>query len=223
MKKEVRGRTTVLIADAQPIVLEGYKALLNQQPEIELVGEARTEDDLLRLAEKLCPEIILLDIAMPPTRGMDVLQELRKKIPAAKILVFTMQSSREQITECVRSGARGYLLKEAPVSELLNALRLVQSGEVYFSPAASRVLLDEIALGRKQKLPEEGFNSLSQREREVLGLIADGFNNKEIASKLGLGVRTVETHRERIMRKLNVHTVAGLTKLAILKGMAKLE
>ena len=84
-------------------------------------------------------------------------------------------------------------------------------------------LLDEIALGRKQKLPEEGFNSLSQREREVLGLIADGFNNKEIASKLGLGVRTVETHRERIMRKLNVHTVAGLTKLAILKGMAKLE
>jgi DNA-binding NarL/FixJ family response regulator len=223
MKKEVRGRTRVLIADAQPIVLEGYKALLSQQPEMELVGEARTEDDLARMAEKLCPEIILMDIAMPPTRGMEVLPELRKRVPAAKILVFTMQSSREQITECVRAGARGYLLKEAPVSELLNALRLVQSGEVYFSPAASRVLLDEIALGRKQKLPEEGFNALSQREREVLGLIADGFNNKEIASKLGLGVRTVETHRERIMRKLNVHTVAGLTKLAILKGMAKLE
>jgi len=223
MKKEARGKTRVLIADAQPIVLEGYKALLSQQPEMELVGEARNEDDLLRMAERLCPEIILMDISMPPTRGMEVLPELRKKVPAAKILVFTMQSSREQITECVRSGARGYLLKESPVSELLNALRLVQSGEVYFSPAASRVLLDEIALGRKQKLPEEGFNSLSQREREVLGLIADGFNNKEIASRLGLGVRTVETHRERIMRKLNVHTVAGLTKLAILKGMAKLE
>jgi two-component system response regulator NreC len=223
MKNQARGRTTVLIADAQPIVLEGYKALLSQQPEMELVGEARNEDELLRLAERLCPEIILMDIAMPPTRGMEVLPELRKKVPAAKILVFTMQSSREQITECVRSGARGYLLKESPVAELLNALRLVQSGEVYFSPAASRVLLDEIALGRKQKLPEEGFNSLSQREREVLGLIADGFNNKEIASRLGLGVRTVETHRERIMRKLNVHTVAGLTKLAILKGMAKLE
>lgn len=223
MRKDPKARTRVLIADSQPIVLEGYKALLSQQPELEIIGEARNEEELLRIAEKLCPEIILMDIAMPPSRGMEVLPELRKKVPAARILVFTMQSSREQITECVRSGARGYLLKEACVSELLNALRLVQSGEVYFSPAASRVLLDEIAQGRKQNLPEEGFNALSQREKEVLGLIADGFNNKEIASKLGLGVRTVETHRERIMRKLNVHTVAGLTKLAILKGMATLE
>ena len=139
------------------------------------------------------------------------------------MLVFTLQNSREHITQTVRTGARGYLLKDVPVSDLLTAIRLVHAGEVSFSPTASRILLDEIAQSRKQKLPDEGSNSLSEREREVLALIADGFNNKEIASRLGLGVRTVETHRERIMRKLNIHTVAGLTKYAIRKGLVKVE
>lgn len=221
MKKE--NKIKVLVADGQPVVVEGLRCIFAGQPDMVLAGEARGEEELLQKAERLKPDLILLDTAQAQWNGLEVLLQLRKRLPASRVLVFTLQNSREHISQTVRTGARGYILKDVPVAELLAAIRLIHQGEVSFSPIASRVLLDEIAQGRKQKLPDEGSNALSGREREVLALIADGFNNKEIASRLGLGVRTVETHRERIMRKLNIHTVAGLTKYAIRRGLIKLE
>ncbi|MDB6031059.1 MAG: response regulator transcription factor [Verrucomicrobiales bacterium] len=221
MKKDTKIR--ILVADAQPVLIEGLRSIFAEQPDIEFSGEAKTEDEVLPMAEKLKPDIILLDTAAAQWNGLEILTLLRKRFPACRVLVFTLQNSREHITQTVRTGARGYLLKDVPVTDLLTAIRLIHAGEVSFSPTASRVLLDEIAQSRKQKMPDEGSNALSEREREVLALIADGFNNKEIASRLGLGVRTVETHRERIMRKLNIHTVAGLTKYAIRKGLVKVE
>jgi DNA-binding NarL/FixJ family response regulator len=221
MKKEKKIR--ILVADAQPVVMEGLRCIFAGQPDLELVGEAAEEGAILEKAARLKPDLILLDTAEGQWNGLEVLLQLRKRLPASRVLVFTLQNSREHISQTVRTGARGYILKDVAIPELLTAIRLIHSGEVSFSPTASRVLLDEIAQGRKQKLPDEGSNALSEREREVLSLIADGFNNKEIASRLGLGVRTVETHRERIMRKLNIHTVAGLTKYAIRRGLIKLE
>jgi DNA-binding NarL/FixJ family response regulator len=221
MKKDTKIR--ILVADAQPVLLRGLQSILAEQPDMEFAGEAKTEGEVLPMTEKLKPDLILLDTAESQWNGLEILTHLRKRFPACRVLVFTLQNSREHITQTVRTGARGYLLKDVPVADLLSAIRLIHAGEVSFSPAASRILLDEIAHSRKQKLPDEGVNALSEREREVLALIADGFNNKEIASRLGLGVRTVETHRERIMRKLNIHTVAGLTKYAIRKGLVKIE
>src|SRR4051812_27479200 len=221
MKKD--SKIKILVADAQPVLLQGLRSIFAEQPDMEFAGEAKTEDEVLLLAEKLKPNLVLLDTAETQWNGLEILTLLRKRLPDCRVLVFTLQNSREHITQTVRTGARGYLLKDVPVSDLLTAIRLVHAGEVSFSPTASRILLDEIAQSRKQKLPDEGSNSLSEREREVLALIADGFNNKEIASRLGLGVRTVETHRERIMRKLNIHTVAGLTKFAIRQGLVKVE
>lgn len=221
MKKENKIR--ILVADAQPVVLEGLRCIFKAQPDLEIVAEAVAEGEILEKAQALKPDLILLDTAQAQWNGLEVLTHLRRKLPGSRVLVFTLQNSREHISQTVRTGARGYILKDVPVAELLSAIRLIHAGEVSFSPTASRVLLDEIAQGRKQKMPDEGSNALSEREREVLTLIADGFNNKEIASRLGLGVRTVETHRERIMRKLNIHTVAGLTKYAIRKGLIRLE
>ena len=142
---------------------------------------------------------------------------LRKLVPNAKILVLTMHDSREYIAQVVRSGARGYLLKDSAPAELVGAIKAVHGGEVYFSPSVSKVLIEEMADGRKPSGPEQ--QPLTDREPEVLSLIAEGLLNKQIADRLGIGVRTIETHRERIMRKLDIHTVAGLTKYAIARGM----
>jgi two-component system nitrate/nitrite response regulator NarL len=158
-----------------------------------------------------------MDINMPQMNGLDAMTNLRKQVPEAKILVLTMHDNREYIARVVRSGARGYLLKDSAPAELVSAIKAVHRGEVYFSPSVSKVLIEEMADGRKASGPDQ--QPLTDREREVLSLIAEGLLNKQIADRLGIGVRTIETHRERIMRKLDIHTVAGLTKYAIARGM----
>jgi len=203
--------------DDHPIVLDGIKSHLCAQPDFEVVGDAANGQEALRKAKLTLPDVILMDISMPHMNGLEAMTSLRKQVPNAKILVLTMHDSREYIAQVVRSGARGYLLKDSAPAELVGAIKAVHGGEVYFSPSVSKVLIEEMADGRKPPGPEQ--QPLTDREREVLSLISEGLLNKQIADRLGIGVRTIETHRERIMRKLDIHTVAGLTKYAIARGM----
>ena len=221
MKKE--SKIKILLADDHPIVLDGIRSRLAAQPGLEVVGDAANGQEAVRKARQLLPDIILLDISMPHMNGLEAITLLRKQAPNAKVIILTMHNTREYVSQIIRSGARGYMLKDSSPAELLQAIKLVHAGEVFFSPAVSRILVDELSGNHRQDPAVPGPAPLSEREREVLTLLADGLNNKEIADRLGIGVRTIETHRERIMRKLDIHSVAGLTKFAIARGMVRLE
>jgi two-component system nitrate/nitrite response regulator NarL len=218
VKKDKPKKIKLLLVDDHPIVLDGIKSHLCAQPEFEVVGDASNGQEALRKAKITLPDVVLLDINMPHMNGLEAMASLRRQVPNAKILVLTMHNTKEYIAQVVRSGARGYLLKDSPPAELVAAIKAVHAGEVSFSPPVSKILIEEMADGDKR--PQSPLPPpLTDREREVLSLIAEGLLNKQIADRLGIGVRTIETHRERIMRKLDIHTVAGLTKYAISRGM----
>ena len=214
-------RIKVLLVDDHPIVREGLKAHLATQPDLQVVGEAANGQEALRLAREVLPDVVLMDLTMPQMNGLEAIARLPKKTPRAKVLVLTMHENKEYIAQSIRLGARGYLRKDTSPAELVRAIKAVHAGEVFLSPAASRVVADEFQRGDKPPTPEPPL--LSDREREVLVLIAEGLSNKEVADRLGIGVRTAETHRERLMRKLNIRTVAGLTKFAVARGLVPLE
>jgi two-component system nitrate/nitrite response regulator NarL len=221
VKKDKPKKIRLLLVDDHPIVLDGIKSHLGAQPEFEVVGDAANGLDAVRKAKLTLPDVVLLDINMPAMNGLEAMVHLRKQVPNAKVIILTMHDSKEYIAQIVRLGARGYLLKDCSPTELVSAIKAVHCGEVYFSPTVSKVLVEEMVDGKKaadQPIPAP----LTEREREVLSLIAEGLLNKQIADRLGIGVRTIETHRERIMRKLDIHTVAGLTKYAIARGMTSM-
>jgi DNA-binding NarL/FixJ family response regulator len=209
----------VLLVDDHPIVRDGIKLHLSAQPDLSVVGEAETGEEAVRAADELHPDVILMDVSMPRMNGLEAIAELRRRSLAAKVLVVTMHSNPEYISQVVQLGARGYLLKDTAPREFVAAIKAVHAGQAYFGPPASRVLADRMARGSEAETGRGALVVLSDREREVLTLIAKGYRNKEIASQLGLGVRTVETHRERVMRKLNLHSVADLTRYAIARGL----
>src|SRR5437867_12653764 len=162
-----------------------------------------------------------MDIDLPRMNGLAVTELLRKEQPNVKVLVLSVHSNKEFIFRIIQAGAHGYISKVAPPGELVRAIQSVVDGEAFFSPEIARAALNQLVnSGGKQEPP---FVQLTVREREVLALIAEGRSNKEVASRLGIGVRTIETHRERIMRKLKIHTIAGLTRFAILNGIISLE
>ena len=216
-------RIKLLLVDDHPIVLDGIKAHLVAQEEFEVVGDAANGQEALRQAKLLQPDIILMDITMPHMNGLEAMSRLRRQVPNAKILILTMHDNREYIAQIIRGGARGYLLKECSPAELVRAIKTIHSGGVFFSPSVSRVLVEQMTAGGTRISERPSPPNLTDREREVLVLIAEGHINKQIADQLGIGVRTIETHRERIMRKLDIHTIAGLTKFAVARGMTKLE
>lgn len=220
-KKETAGKIRLLLVDDHPIVLDGLKSHLSAHADLEVAGEATDGNQALRKARQLSPDIILLDISMPRLNGLEFMETLRRESPSARVIVLTMHDSPEYITQTVRLGARGYLLKDTSPAELIRAIKAVHAGEVYFSPVVSRVVVETAVKGGFQS-GDRRKDPLTEREHEVLALIAEGLSNKEIAGRLRLGVRTIETHRERIMRKLNVHSVAGLTRFAIARGLVKL-
>lgn len=222
MKKDKPSKIRLLLVDDHPIVLDGIKSHLCAQPEFEVVGDASNGQEALRKAKLTLPDVVLMDISMPHMNGLEAISHLRKQVPNAKILILTMHESKEYIAQVVRSGARGYLLKDSAPAELVGAIKAVHAGEVYFSPSVSKVLVQEMTSNASGSLDGPSPQPLTDREREVLSLIAEGLLNKQIADRLGIGVRTIETHRERIMRKLDIHTVAGLTKYAISRGMTSM-
>jgi two-component system nitrate/nitrite response regulator NarL len=197
-KKKIK----ILIVDDHPVVRKGLLSCLAAKEHLKIVGEAANGNEALKLVKELAPDIVLMDISMPEMDGLAVTETLRKDAPNAKVLILSMQSNRDSVLRIIKAGARGYVLKDAPTDELVSAIE-----NQYVTDA------DE----------SRPVAKLSDREREVLSLIAEGKSNKEIAMHLGIGVRTTETHRERIMRKLDIHSVAGLTKFAIANGISSLE
>src|SRR5689334_20020182 len=206
----------VMIVDDHPVVRKGLQTCLARQDRIKIVGEACDGDEALRKARELAPDIILMDISMPGLNGLAVTELLRMEVPNVKVLILTMHNNREYIFRIIQAGAHGYVSKGAAPDELVRAIQSVCDGEPFFSAEVARAAMSQFVSSGGKKEP---FAQLTQREREVLALIADGQSNKEIASQLGIGVRTIETHRERIMRKLGIHTIAGLTRFAIMSGV----
>jgi DNA-binding NarL/FixJ family response regulator len=215
-----KDKIKILVADDHPVVRKGLQSCLARQDRLKLVGEASDGEEALRKTRELSPDVVLMDISMPRMNGLAVTEVLRKEAPNVKILVLSVHNNKEYVFRIIQAGAHGYISKEAPPEELLRAIESVHTGEPFFSPEIARAALNQIVTSGGKKEP---FAQLTSREREVLVLIAEGQSNKEIASRLGIGVRTIETHRERIMRRLDIHSVAGLTKFAIANGMISLE
>jgi two-component system, NarL family, nitrate/nitrite response regulator NarL len=213
-------KITILVADDHPVVRKGLQTCLGRQANLKIVGEAADGDEALRKTRELLPDVVLMDISMPGMNGLAVTQVLRKELPQIKVLILSVHNNKDYIFRVIQAGAHGYVSKEAPPEEVVRAIESVAEGEPFFSEDIARAALSEFVSSGGKKEP---FAQLTAREREVLVLIAEGKSNKEIADRLGIGVRTIETHRERIMRRLNIHSVAGLTKYAIANGLVSLE
>ena len=209
-----------MVVDDHPVVRRGISMCLARHPRLEIVGEAGDGREAVRRARELQPDLILMDIDMPHMNGLAVAEVLHREMPRVKVLILSMHSNTEYVVRIIQSGARGFILKEAPAEELVRAIELVNAGEAYFSPDVARAALSKFVQGAGAGA---GGPNLTNREREVLKLIADGLSNKEIACRLNVGVRTVETHRERMMRKLDIHSVAGLTRYAISSGLVTVD
>jgi len=213
-------RIKILVADDHPVVRKGLQSCLARQERLRVVGEASDGEEALQKALELIPDVVLLDISMPRKDGLTVTGALRKAAPQIKVLILSVHSNKEYLFRIIQAGAHGYVSKEASPDELLRAIESVHNGETFFTPEIAQAALSQLVNNGGKKDP---FALLTTREREVLVLIAQGQSNKEIAHVLGIGVRTIETHRERIMRRLDIHSVAGLTKFAIANGLVSLE
>lgn len=208
----------VLIADDHAIVRTGIRHVLEGEPGFEVVGEAATGEATLDLAVGLRPDVAVLDISMPGGSGLRAAAELRSRLPETRVLIVSMHDNTEYVLESVRAGAHGYLLKDTAATELRRAVRAVHQGESYFSPPiASR--LSAVLRGEAPDSSGSRLEQLTSRERNVLTGIARGWTNKAIAAELGISHRTVESHRESLMRKLGIRTIAGLTKFALDQGL----
>ena len=215
-------RIRLLLVDDHPVVREGLKLGLAHHEHIEVVGEAADGREAIDKAKLLQPDVILMDISMPVMNGLEATEALKKEAPHSKVLILTMHDDKEYVLRITKAGAHGYVLKDSPPEELLGAVVAVAMGQAFFSPRISQVLLDDYVRSAGE-VSEPTNEVLSRRETEVLKYIADGLSNKEIAAKLFVSVRTVETHRERITGKLGIKSVAGLTKYAISKGIINLK
>jgi two-component system response regulator NreC len=212
----------VLLADDHTIVRQGLKALLNAEPDIEVVGEAADGWAAIQQAETLMPDVVLMDITMPRLNGLEATRRLKKLLPQVKVLVLTVHTNEEYVREILRAGAAGYILKEAAVGELVTAVRAVARGDSFLSPAVSKIVVEDLARGREWN-GDTVFDTLTPREREVLQLIGEGHTNQEIAEILAISVKTVETHRAQLRRKLDIHDRAGLIYYAIRKGLTRMD
>ena len=216
---KMRKRVQLLLVDDHAIVRGGIRAYLEAQKDLVVVGEASTGAQALQMAKTLSPDIVLMDIGLPRMNGLEATRLLRQKLPKIKVIVLTMHQGKEYALEVARAGAHGYVLKGAVPEELVRAIRAVERGETFFETSISAILRREKSKEAAPALPSD----LSGREKEVLSLLADGLVNKQVGQRLGIATRTVETHRENIMRKLNLHNLASLTKYAISTGLLKLR
>jgi two-component system response regulator NreC len=221
--KKMSQKVRIVIAEDHTILREGLKSLLSSNPGFEIVGEAGDGREAIRCAEKLKPDLILTDLSMPRMNGMEAIKEIKRESPATKVLVLTVHRAEEYILATFKAGADGYVLKDSTHSELVTAVKKVLNGRHYISPEISEKVIDGYLEGKKTLKPRTSWETLTQREREILKLIAEGYKNKEIADDLCISVKTVEKHRANLMEKLDLHNVQALTAFAIEKGVVSRE
>lgn len=212
----------VLLVDDHKIMRDGIKAILGRGDEFQVAAEAETGPDGVQLARRLRPDLILMDIGLPGLNGVESTIEILRHMPDAKVVILSMYDDDQAVMSATRSGARGFVLKKASDNDLLEALRLVARGGLYFSPQVSQQLLSRIQRGDLDAKPEQtALDSLSPRELQVLRLVAEGKTSKEIAVLLDLGLQTIRSYRKTMMKKLGVNNVAGLTQLALAHGLTQ--
>jgi DNA-binding NarL/FixJ family response regulator len=213
-------KITVLLAEDHMIVREGFRKMLELEHDFKIVGEAQDGRQAVALTKKLRPEVVLMDIAMPLLNGLEATRQIRKDLPNAKVLMLSAHSDDAYVTNAIEAGAMGFLLKQTSAHEVCRAVREVQNGKTFFSPSIAMRLdhLKPQPPGRKGTFNKKK-EQLTSREMEVLQLIAEGKANKQTASELGIGIKTVEKHREHLMQKLDIHDTAGLTRYAISAGI----
>ena len=211
---------TVLLAEDHTVVREGFRKMLGLEADFKVVGEAQEGRQAVALARKLQPDVVLMDIAMPHLNGLEATRQILKVLPATKVLMLSAHNDDAYVDTAIASGAVGFLLKQASSHDVCHAIMEVHQGKVFFSPSISRRLnrLQPQSLDRTGQLKKKAVQ-LTSREVEVLQLIAEGKANKETADELGIGLKTVEKHREHLMQKLDIHDTAGLTRYAISAGI----
>jgi DNA-binding NarL/FixJ family response regulator len=213
----------LLLADDHPVVRMGMRSYFSNQDRVEIVGEAGDGHEVLTKTRELRPDVVFMDTYMPRLTGLAAAKLLGRHAPRTKVLMYSVHGGREYVLQIIRSGARGFVLKNAAPEELMAAVEKVNQGETYYNSDVARLALDEYARNTIQNPPPHPLSELSEREVEVLAKIAEGKSSRETAADFGISVRTVETHREHIMRKLHIHSVAGLVKFAISNGIAPIE
>jgi two-component system, NarL family, response regulator NreC len=209
----------VLLADDHSIVRKGLRSILEEDSLFEVVGEASNGREAVELTESLQPHIVVMDVAMPQLNGLEAAAQVQKIAPGSKIIILSMYRDETYILRALTAGARGYLLKDTAEDEIVPAVRAVIRGNTYFSPAISKTLLDDHIRYLQKRGLQDSYDLLTDREREVLQLLAEGRSNKEVANVLNLSLSTVETHRTNMMQKLNLHSSAEIVLYAVRKKL----
>lgn len=213
--------THILIVDDHKIVRDGLKSLISREQGLEVVGEAENGRIAVQMARRLKPKIVIMDITMPELNGMDASRQILSELPGTKIITLSMHSDRRFVMEMFKAGVSGYLLKDCAFDELAQAIKSVISNHKYVSPVIAGTVIDDYV--DQTSSGRESSADLTSREREVLQLIAEGMTTKQIANSLNVSVKTVETHRRKIMKKLDIHSIAELTKVAIQEGLTSVD
>jgi len=223
MKHKDKLVITVFLTDDHAVVRDGLRVLLEAQPDIKVIGDAANGREAVRQVTQLRPDVVVMDIAMPDLNGIEATRQIYEACPSAQVIILSMHSTTEHISRALQAGARGYLLKESAGIEVVNAVRAVHAGHRYLSPKISDWLIDDYIRQRRAVEGKGPLARLSPREREVLQLVVEGKSNAEIAGILSLSLKTVETYRSRLMRKLGISDLPSLVKFAVQHGLTPLE
>lgn len=215
-------KITVLLVEDHNVVREGFRLLLEAEPDITVTGEAENGRQAVHLAKKLLPDVVVMDIAMPLLNGLEATRQIIKEVPSARVLVLSSYSDDEYVYQLTEAGAAGYLLKQTAAADLIKAVREAKNGNAFFSPAVAQRLMDRYRETLLKGFPvRKPMDLLSSRQAEVLQLVAEGKPNKQIAAELSVSIKTVQNHRQQLMNKLHIHDAAGLTRYAISKGIVE--
>jgi DNA-binding NarL/FixJ family response regulator len=213
--KEIR----ILLADDHNLVRKGLRLLLESQPEFRVVAEARDGRETVEMAERHAPAVVVLDVAMPNLNGIEAARQITARLPNTSIVFLSMHADESYVLRGLKAGGRAYLLKDSAESDLIGAVKAVSEGKAFFSPAISKMLVEDYVRQMQEREVEDSYELLTPREREILQLLAEGKSNKEVATILNLSLYTIETHRSNLLQKLNLHSVPELILYAVRKGV----